>query len=829
MQPVRARTTCPPPWIAAAPRRERAFGVGDVYVERLLPGARHVEVQLLGDGDASSRLGDRDCSAAAPPAEAGRDRPGAGPGRRAARPAARGRRRGWAAPPGCAGSPRSSSSWRAGEFVFLEVNPRLQVEHTVTEEVTGLDLVELQLRVAGGEPSPRSACRAPQPRAPRSRRGSTPRRCAPTAPCARRRARSSGSPRPPAAACASTPPPRPGGTVNPRYDSLLAKVVVREPRGLGRGAGRRRVRASTSSTSPARRPTSPCCAGCCRHPELRRRRADHGLRRRHLAELRAATPRARRAAPAVGPTARRSPSGAPLSGGVVEVRGRSAGRRGRRRARRCVVLEAMKMEHVVARAGRPACVRGPAGRCSATSSPPGDAAGRPGARGDDDGAGRRRRRGRPRRASAPSWPRRSSGTGSGSTRPGPRPSRAAPRRRAGGPPGRTSPPSATRAPSSSTARWASPPSAAAASLEELIDPHARPTAWSPASARSTGTPCAVLAYDYTVLAGTQGKINHRKTDRLLRAGRAARPARGPLRRGRRRPARRHRHRRRRRARRADLHDDGAAGRPGAHGRASSSGYCFAGNAALVGVCDVVVATEDSSIGMGGPAMIEAGGLGRGRAGGRRARPPCRRPNGVVDVVVPDDAAAVRRRGRRWACSPGARRPGECADQRRLRAPAAGQPDAQLRRPPGRSSTSPTPAACSSCGRRSGRGVVTALARLEGRPVGMLANDPRHLGRRDRRRRRRQGRRLPAAVRGAPAAGDLAGRHPGLHGRARSRSGPGRCAASAALFVAGAQLTRAAVRGRAAQGLRARRHGHDRRRPAGAVRSPSPGRRGSSAR
>jgi acetyl-CoA carboxylase carboxyltransferase component len=71
----------------------------------------------------------------------------------------------------------------------------------------------------------------------------------------------------------------------------------------------------------------------------------------------------------------------------------------------------------------------------------------------------------------------------------------------------------------------------------------------------------------------------------------------------------------------------------------ASGYCFAGNAALLGCCDVVIATEDSSIGMGGPAMIEGGGLG--------AYDPAevgpidvQHENGVVDLRVPDDRAAV---------------------------------------------------------------------------------------------------------------------------------------------------------------------------------------------
>ena len=133
-----------------------------------------------------------------------------------------------------------------------------------------------------------------------------------------------------------------------------------------------------------------------------------------------------------------------------------------------------------------------------------------------------------------------------------------------------------------------------------------------------------MSYDYTVLAGTQGLQNHRKKDRLFElAERLRLPIVFFAEGGGGRPGRHRRHRR---------------GRPRLHGlhlfgRLSglvplvgiTSGRCFAGNAALLGCCDVIIATEGSNIGMGGPAMIEGGGLGVFRARGRSVRWTCRSP------------------------------------------------------------------------------------------------------------------------------------------------------------------------------------------------------------
>src|SRR5690606_38578747 len=176
--------------------------------------------------------------------------------------------------------------------------------------------------------------------------------------------------------------------------------------------------------------------------------------------------------------------------------------------------------------------------------------------------------------------------------------------------------------------------------------------------------CVVMSYDYTVLAGTQGVLNHRKTDRMLELA----------------------HRRRLPV---VLFAEGGGGRPGdtdttsasgldittfaAMGRLSgrvptvgiASGRCFAGNAALLGCCDFVIATVEATIGMGGAAMIEGGGLGRFRheeVGPARVQ----HANGVVDLLVADDAAAVRADRNYLSYFQGPRREWDCADQRLLR-------------------------------------------------------------------------------------------------------------------------------------------------------------------
>jgi acetyl-CoA carboxylase carboxyltransferase component len=238
-----------------------------------------------------------------------------------------------------------------------------------------------------------------------------------------------------------------------------------------------------------------------------------------------------------------------------------------------------------------------------------------------------------------------------------------------------------------------------------------------------GHPVIAMSYDYTVLAGTQGGQNHRKKDRLFEL---AEQLRLPV----------------------VFFTEGGGGRPGDTDTMGVSGldclaflyfaqlsglvplvginagYCFAGNAVILGCCDVVIATADSNIGMGGPAMIEGGGLGVFEP--TEIGPiDVQRANGVVDIVVADEAEAVAAAKQYLGYFQGPLTDWECADQRELRhvipedrkrsydvhAVIQGLLDTgsvlELRRD-------------------FGLGMVTAFGRVEGRAVGVVANNPGHL-------------------------------------------------------------------------------------------------------
>lgn len=235
---------------------------------------------------------------------------------------------------------------------------------------------------------------------------------------------------------------------------------------------------------------------------------------------------------------------------------------------------------------------------------------------------------------------------------------------------------------------------------------------------------AVASYDYTVLAGTQGQKNHTKKDRLFDV---AEQLRLPF----------------------VLFAEGGGGRPGdtdASGVAGldclafayfarlsglvplvgiTNGYCFAGNAALLGCCDVIIATEDSYTGMAGPAMIEGGGLGT-------VKPTDIGPidvqtaNGVVDVRVSDEAEAVRVAKKYLSYFQGRATTWERHDQTRLRDVV---PEQRTRVYDVRRALEILADRESLLELRPtfGIGILTAFMRIHGIPVGVIANNPAHLG------------------------------------------------------------------------------------------------------
>jgi acetyl-CoA carboxylase carboxyltransferase component len=235
--------------------------------------------------------------------------------------------------------------------------------------------------------------------------------------------------------------------------------------------------------------------------------------------------------------------------------------------------------------------------------------------------------------------------------------------------------------------------------------------------------CAVLSYDYTVLAGTQGAVGHRKKDRLFELIERMRLP-------------------------TVFYTEGGGGRPGdtdypvvsaldtrafaLWARLSGlvpriavvAGRCFAGNAVIAGCSDLIVATENVSLGMGGPAMIEGGGLGK--VDPDEVGPiAMQASNGVVDVVVADEAEATAVAKRLLGYFQGATPPGAVPDQARLR-------NAIPERARRAYAVAPIVETLADKGsvtflrERFAPELVTALARIEGRPLGFIANDSRHV-------------------------------------------------------------------------------------------------------
>ncbi|QFZ17678.1 acetyl-CoA carboxylase family protein [Saccharothrix syringae] len=628
-----------------------AFGDDAVYAEELLEPARHVEVQLVG----TTVLGDRDCSLQArhqklvevAPA------PHLSPGLRSALHDAAAT---------IARAVRYTGLGTVeflvapdGRFAFLEANPRLQVEHTVTEQVTGLDLVRAQLLLAA-EVEPDLA-HTPRGWALQLRVGLA----------------STGR------LTTFTPPTGPGVRVDTHasvgyraglgFDPLLAKVVVHAD---DRDTLLKRARRALDEFAvEGARTNIAFLRDLLDHPDFWR--AHTGL----VDSL-----------PREDTGAR-----APVQGTVVAVEDGT------------VVVEAMKMQHVVrvgdARVlvsvgdtvaegallaeGVDVAVEEKAGEVDPDEVRPDLAEvlarhdfARPEAEARRHAAGRRTAR--ENIADLCTDFVEYGGLAIAAQR----------RRR---------------------------------SLDELVER-------TPADGlvagvgRVNGRQVVAMSYDYMVLAGTQGIRNHAKKDRMFAL---ARDQRLPV----------------------VLFAEGGGGRPGDtdHGGVSwldcqafhlfaklsglvplvgvASGRCFAGNAVLLGTCDVVIATRDATIGMGGPAMIEGGGLGVFRP--EEVGPvDVQVPNGVVDVLVSDDAEAVAVAKKYLSYFQGPVPAWECGDQRVLRHAV---PENRVRAYDVRTVVHALADTGSVLELRPafGRGIVTALVRVEGRPLGLIANDPAWLG------------------------------------------------------------------------------------------------------
>ena len=783
---------------------ERAFGNGGLYVEELVPRARHIEVQLLGDESGGLiDLGERECSAQrrhqkvveTAPA------PNLSPTLRAAIIDAA-LRLGRAAQynslgtfeflafagrgsnTGNGGSPTAG----AGGFAFIEANARLQVEHTVTEAVTGVDLVQAQLRIAAGETLTGLGLGAPESVRPRG--------FAIQARVNLETLDADGAVRPSGGVLtAYEPPSGPGVRVdgcgyagyeaNPAFDSLLAKVIAHSPSSDFTSVVKRASRALDEFRIGGPSTNIPWLQGVLSHPDF----AAGNLYTRwlddHSQELAAAAGNGRRqrfvpaSALPTGPTP--GPGGTPsddardsgFAGARVDTvdplalfahdqatkaaeaakpdtgadtAGPQAGHEGAvgvvapiqgtivsidvaegdevLRGQQVAVIEAMKMEHVL-RAGTSGIVKQvtmAAGDTIREGYPlvlveeaEGGEAADAAEEIDPDYI----------RPDLEENIRRHAYTLDEN-----RPEAVARRRRFG---------------------FQTPRE----NIEQLVDPGSFKEYWpllvarqhqkysdeklrqyTPADGVVAGTAsingdlfddehsrAIVLSYDYTVLAGTQGGRNHYKQDRLFEL---ANRYRLPL----------------------VFFTEGGGGRPGddytgprvafdtytftQFSKLSgliplvgvNNGRCFAGNTALLACCDVIIATEASTIAMGGPAMIEGGGLGVYTP--EEVGPMSFQvPNGVVDILVEDEEAAVETTKKYLSYFQGATCEWEAHDQRPLRHVI---PENRLRLYDMQEivHTLADVGSVLEIREKFGIGVITAFIRVEGKPMGVIANNPHHL-------------------------------------------------------------------------------------------------------
>jgi acetyl/propionyl-CoA carboxylase alpha subunit/acetyl-CoA carboxylase carboxyltransferase component len=737
------RRVTAPGGLAEAVRRSAseagaAFGDDRVFVEELLAPARHIEVQILGDGTgAVTQLGERDCSIQRRNQKIIEVAPSPGlPGHVRSALLAHAVRLGESL---CYSGLGTVEFLVSGERIaFIEVNPRLQVEHTITEEVIGVDLVRTQLRLAAG--ATLAELGLGQGDAP------PPTGVALQARVNLETTHPDGSTTPSGGTLTALELPSGRGVrvdaagyvgyrTSLRYDPLLAKVIVHDRTADFTALAGRAYRALSECHVDGVDTNLDLLAAIVGHPAFQRGEFTTQFLDEHLDEL-LADQRPHRfvqldPVSAVQDADREFDvpddaiavrAAAPGTVIAVEV---SPGNDVRAGAT-LFVVEAMKMEHLVTSPSS-GTIRQLAVSVGDTVATGDVLALLDTAQGSDDGPEEvaeiapdtirpdlaevleRHAIGLDDRRSGAVTKRH--GTGLRTAREN----------------------LADLCDSGSFVEYGALAIAAQRqrrSLEDLVER-------TPADGMLAGTATinadlvgadrarvAVLSYDYTVLAGTQGFTNHKKKDRLFEL---AAERRLPV----------------------VVYAEGGGGRPGdtdgswvsmldvpafeLFAKLSAlvplvgvvAGRCFAGNAALAGICDVIIAVEGASLGMSGPAMIEGGGLGvvhPDDVGPMSVQVP----NGVVDVLVKDEAEATRVARQYLSYFQGPVASWTAPDQRMLRHAV---PSNRVRVYDMRAVIEGLADVDSVLELRRGfaAGMITALIRVEGRPMGLIANDPTHLG------------------------------------------------------------------------------------------------------
>jgi acetyl/propionyl-CoA carboxylase alpha subunit len=741
MRAVQSLADLPAAYARCRSEAQAAFGVDGVYVERLMHNARHIEVQVLGDGREVLALGERECTlqrrfqkvveiAPSP------SLPAALRAQTTAAALAMAREVAYEG----LGTFEFLVDLASSDlpFVFIECNPRLQVEHTITEEVTGVDLVQAQLALAAGATLRDLGLQPEAPPAPQgfaiqwrinaetldAQGGAMPgsgtltRFDLPTGPGVRVDTHGAA-----------------GATPSPHYDTLLAKLIVHSRSPRFADALRRAQRALAECRIDGVATNLTLLQALAARPEM----ASQQVHTRWLesvlpALLDASKTIAASAHPASATGQNDLKSVAPppddavlapmparlvqlsvAEGDVVAAGAELA------------VLEAMKMEHVLLApyAGRVGALLALAGGYVAQGQPllvleaVADTAGvavQGSTAQDPDHIRADLQRVVDRHAltldaARPEAMAKRHGQGQRSAREN----------------------IADLCDEGSFIEYGALAIAAQTRRRSLDDLMAN----TPADGMVTGigavnsAQCGedkartvVMSYDATVLAGTQGARNHAKTDRMLGIALAQKLP-------------------------VVLFAEGGGGRPGdtdmpvvaglhvhtfaAYAALSgqvpvvgiAAGRCFAGNAALLGCSDVIIATRASNIGMGGPAMVEGGGLGvfkPEQIGPSRVQ----HANGVIDVLVESEADAVVAAKHYLSFFQGRTAQWAAPDQRALRSVV---PENRLRVYDTRAAMAGLVDEGSLLPLRTGfgAGIHTALARIEGRPVGLLANNPQHLG------------------------------------------------------------------------------------------------------